>query len=585
MQEKFDWLYERSKHNATQSINLLDLITSEANIMIAYRMIKTNTGAKTAGIDGQTIDSYRIQDKDKFIEHIRKAITDYTPHMVRRVLIPKANGKKRPLGIPTMRDRMIGQMIMQVLNPICEAKFYKHSYGFRNNRSTKHAIARCDKLIFRKYHHVVDIDIKGFFDNVNHSLLLSQLYTIGIKDKRVLALIGKMLKAPIDEIGIPTKGVPQGGILSPLLSNVVLNDLDWWIARQWEEFPTVRKYKNKNTRQAVLRHTNLKRMFIVRYADDFKVFTRNANDAQKVYHSVRRYLKNHLKLDISPEKSSITNLRKRSTEFLGFELKTVKKGKWHVTHIHVSTKSINRIKEEIRNHLKNIQRETTLRNVLRYNAYVLGIHQYYKIATHVFTDFKKLAYQLSKTHYNRLINRGRYEIPRSPPNQYRRLYKTTYRTYKVADTYLYPLVDITWVMARPFNPNICDYTKLGRNKHRSLESNLVEVINRMGHTTMKNENIEYYDNRISKYVMQNGKCSVTGFFLDAGIIHCHHITPKHFGGTDQFNNLVIIHKWVHKLIHATNAETIQRYKTLLSLNVKQLDKVNTYRKKCNLTDI
>lgn len=164
---------------------------------------------------------------DSFVDNIRKTFEHYKPNTVRRVEIPKSNGKKRPLGIPTMRDRLIQQMFKQVLEPICEVKFYKHSYGFRPNRSTHHAMARCQYLINRgRFNHVVDIDIQGFFDNVNHSKLLKQLYNIGITDKRVLKIILKMLKAPIKGKGISTKGTPQGGILSPLLSNVVLNDLD-----------------------------------------------------------------------------------------------------------------------------------------------------------------------------------------------------------------------------------------------------------------------------------------------------------------------------------------------------------------------
>ena len=235
MQDIFDDLYERSKNNATKGLRLYEHIISKDNILLAFRNIKANTGSKTAGTDGITIDKYKIENVDEFIEEIRKALKNYKPQTVRRVEIPKPNGKKRPLGIPTMRDRLIQQMFKQVLEPICEAKFYKHSYGFRPNRSTHHVMARCQFLVNNvKLHHVVDIDIQGFFDNVSHSKLIKQMYSIGIRDKRVLTIVSKMLKAPIKGIGVPTKGTPQGGILSPLLSNIVLNDLDWWIANQWE---------------------------------------------------------------------------------------------------------------------------------------------------------------------------------------------------------------------------------------------------------------------------------------------------------------------------------------------------------------
>lgn len=218
MQETFDWLFSKSQNNDTKGINLYKLITSEENILLAYRMIKSNTGSKTAGTDNVTIDKFKIEDKESFVSEIRKRLDDYQPQRVRRVEIPKDNGKKRPLGIPTMVDRLIQQMFKQILEPICEAKFYNHSYGFRPNRSTKHAIARCQHMVnIGKLHYVVDVDIKGFFDNVNHTKLIKQLYNIGIMDKRVLAIIYKMLKATIDTVGIPMKGTPQGGILSPLV--------------------------------------------------------------------------------------------------------------------------------------------------------------------------------------------------------------------------------------------------------------------------------------------------------------------------------------------------------------------------------
>lgn len=254
MQSIFDDLYERSKNNATKGVNLYEHIISKNNILLAYRNIKANTGSKTAGTDGITIEQYKIEDVETFVNEIRTTLKNYKPQTVRRVEIPKSNGKTRPLGIPTMRDRLIQQMFKQILEPICEAKFYNHSYGFRPNRSTHHAIGRCQYLAnLTNNHHVVDIDIQGFFDNVSHSKLLKQMHNIGIGDKRVLSVVSKMLKAPVKGIGIPTKGTPQGGILSPLLSNIVLNDLDWWISNQWENMKTKFNYKRKKSKVLMIK--------------------------------------------------------------------------------------------------------------------------------------------------------------------------------------------------------------------------------------------------------------------------------------------------------------------------------------------
>ncbi len=152
------------------------------------------------------------------------------------------------LGIPTIIDRIAQQCILQVLEPICEAKFHERNNGFRPNRSAENALAQCYKMIqVQHLHFVVDIDIKGFFDNVNHSKLIRQIWAMGIQDKKLICVIKQMLKAPIimqdGKKVYPTKGTPQGGILSPLLVNIVLNELDWWISSQWVSMPTHTKYK------------------------------------------------------------------------------------------------------------------------------------------------------------------------------------------------------------------------------------------------------------------------------------------------------------------------------------------------------
>ena len=270
----------------------MEIISSEENIRLAYRNIKNNKGSNTPGIDGKTIDNLKKWNNKSLIANIQKSLEWYTPNKVKRVEIPKDNGKTRPLGIPTIKDRLIQQCILQVLEPICEAKFHERSNGFRPNRSAEHAIAQAMAMIQqRNLHYVIDIDIKSFFDNVSHGKLLKQMWTLGIHEKKLLSIISVMLKAEVAGIGFPEKGTPQGGIISPLLSNIVLNELDWWIASQWEEIPTDYKYKcsihengsmNKSPIYTSLRKTSLKECYIVRYADDFKIFCRKRNDALKL---------------------------------------------------------------------------------------------------------------------------------------------------------------------------------------------------------------------------------------------------------------------------------------------------------------
>lgn len=589
MQQSFDWLYDRSKHGCTKGVNLYDLIISENNIMLAYRMIKSNTGSKTAGVDGITIDDYKIQDKVAFIEDIRSAVEYYQPQPVKRVFIPKSNGKKRPLGIPTMRDRLIQQMFRQVLEPICEANFFKHSYGFRPNRSIEHAIARCNKIIHTcNCHYVVDIDIKGFFDNVNHSLLLKQAYNIGIKDRRVLAILSKMIKAPIQGEGVPKSGVPQGGVLSTLLSNIVLNDLDWWIANQWETFESRHQYKRDYDMYRVLKRTALKEIHIVRYADDFKLLTKTYKQAIKIYHAVKGYVENRLKLNISAEKSRITNLRRNYSEFLGFELKVEKqKNNEYATISKVSKKSKQKIKQEVRQKIKRISKNPTIRNISHYNLYIRGIQNYYQIATRVNSDFGDLYFSCLPTLYNRLRKVAKYEKPRNQSIAYKKYYSPGQRTFKIKGIYLFPLQDVRWKKPEYHKPQINNYTAVGRlEKHKRLKPSVYSELMKLSLIVNESNSVEFADNKLSRYSMQNGKCAITGEFLTAEMVHCHHVKPRALGGLDNFNNLVIIHKWIHILIHATKEKTIEKYlKVFSQLNGKQLEKLNKYRKKCNLTEI
>ncbi|ADC52132.1 group II intron reverse transcriptase/maturase (plasmid) [Alkalihalophilus pseudofirmus OF4] len=576
-------LYTKSKTGESFK-NLLEIILSEENIMLAYRNIKKNTGSKTKGTDGYTIIHLAEKNKESFIEEMRLRLENYKPQRVRRVLIDKNYGTdKRPLGIPTIADRIIQQMFLQVLEPICEAKFYNHSYGFRPLRSTRHAIARVQTLInINKLHYTVDIDIKGFFDNVNHNLLIKQLWNIGVKDKRVLAIISKMLKAPIQKEGIPKKGVPQGGILSPLLSNVVLNDLDQWVAGQWECFNTKHQYSGNDVKIANLkRASNLKEGYIVRYADDFRILARDHNTAWKWFHAVKGYLKDRLKLEISNEKSRVINLRKKSSDFLSYKIKAVPKRKKWVAKTNVTDKRIEQIQSKLRQSVRELKKHPTPENVVYYNSVVLGTQQYFKYATHVVKDFERIEFNLLKTLKTRLKDVAKYGyIKVDKQCTYYRIYgnrrKKTFSIKKAG--YLFPIAAVKTQSNLNFSQSLNPYDT---PKNFVWDKELVKLMR----ANIPNATIEYLDNRLSRYSMQQGKCVISKMLLTADVTHCHHKVPKSLGGSDAFDNLVIVHVFVHRLIHATDNNTIQNYRKILNLNTAQLRKLNQLRALCKLESI
>lgn len=580
-QEIFDDLYDKSQ-KGYKFKNLLEVIKDPRNIELAYRNIKKNKGSKTKGTNKSTIIDIGNECTEEIVRYVQRRLDNYQPHMVKRVEIPKSNGKTRPLGIPTIEDRLVQQCIYQVLEPICEAKFYKHSYGFRPNRSTHHAVSRAMYLINQnQLHYVVDVDIKGFFDNVNHGKLLKQIWTMGIQDKSLICIIGKMLKAEIDKEGIPTKGTPQGGILSPLLANIVLNELDWWIYSQWEGMKTKHPYKANITKFRALREkANLKECFIVRYADDFKIFCRDYEMAQKMYIATKKWLKERLGLDVSPEKSKVLNLRKNYSEFLGFKLKATRKGNKYVCKSHMSEKAKEKAIKAVKTGVMQLVNESTSEQVNKYNSAILGMHQYYSIASHVNKDFNEISYKTIRTIKNRLkLIVSRQITKRS------KAFEKYYGNYKlkprcIQGIPMFPVYGVTAKTPLNFSQDICNFTPQGREKiHNNLKTANITIVRYLMNNPVGGQNMEYNDNRISLYVGQNGLCAVTKRPLEIGEMECHHKTPKEKGGNDEYKNLIFVLKDVHKLIHATTVEVINKYLGRLQLDENGLRNLNNLRLK------
>ena len=597
MQAVFDGLYQDSL-KGKQFRNLVELIKAPENIKLAYRNMRKNSGSKTPGVDQKTISDLNKWNETALISHVQRKLDWYVPNAVRRVEIPKDNGKMRPLGIPTIMDRLIQQCVLQVLEPICEAKFFKRSNGFRPNHSAENAIAQAERLIHNVgCHYVVDLDIKSFFDNVNHGKLLKQMWTLGIRDKKLLSIISAMLKAEVAGIGFPEKGTPQGGIISPLLSNIVLNELDWWLVSQWEEMPTRKNYvhriysngtPDKSSTIWVLRNkTNLKECYVVRYADDFKIFCKKRTDAVKLFEATKQWLWNRLGLEISPEKSQVVNLKRHASEFLGFQLKVRVKGKKsngeprYVIEAHMKEKALQKIHDKSKQIIGELRQTydkgMEYRLIQKYNAYIIGVHNYYCIATHVNPDFHQIAFDVKKSLYNRL--KHRLEKKGKITNRYiQEKYGSSREIRFLGEHALVPIAYVQHRVPMDKKAKINKYTPEGREEiHKNLECVSMDTLYELMNSPCGKQSVEYNDNRISLYVAQYGKCAVTGQHLEANQVDCHHKIPLSMGGNDSYSNLVIVSDVVHILIHAGAERTIQKYLNVLKPDKKQMKKLNKLR--------
>ena len=337
-------------------MELLDKILNQENLNKAYKKVVSNKGV--AGVDGVTVDEvaeYIKEHKEEIISKIKER--KYKPQPVKRVQIPKENGKMRNLGIPTVIDRIIQQAMVQVLSPIFEEQFNDNSFGFRPGRSCEQAVLKALEYLNDGYDWIVDIDIEKFFDTVNQDRLITIIRRT-IKDGDVVSLISKYLKAGVMDKGVikPTKvGTPQGGNLSPLLSNIMLNELD---------------------KELTARGLNF-----VRYADDCIILVKSEKAANRVLNSITKFIEKKLGLKVNAEKSKVT--RPTQTKYLGFSFWATKGGKWKPKpHI----KSYQKLKRKLKQ-LTNRSWSISLDNRIKQINYVVrGWVNYFRIAKRLLSN-------------------------------------------------------------------------------------------------------------------------------------------------------------------------------------------------------
>jgi RNA-directed DNA polymerase len=349
-----------STDTSKQREGLLEQILNRDNLNRAYKQVKRNKGA--GGIDGMQVDEllpYLREHKNELVQSLRDG--KYRPQPVRRVEIPKENGRSRKLGIPTVVDRLIQQAICQVLSPIFEKQFSNNSFGFRPKRSAHDALKRCQTNITDGYKWVVDMDLEKYFDTVNQSKLI-QILSETIKDGRVISLIHKFLRAGVMVGGMfedSPEGVPQGGPLSPLLGNIMLNECDHELERRGHRF--------------------------VRYADDLLIFCKSRKAATRTLNHILPYIEEKLFLKVNREKTQVA--RVKQVKYLGYGF-YIHKGEGR---LRIHPKSVQKFRDKIREITGRSNGMGTLARKTRLNQVIWGWINYFKLA-----DAKNLIRELDE---------------------------------------------------------------------------------------------------------------------------------------------------------------------------------------------
>ena len=598
-------IYLKAKENYESDIEsnftgILEIITSEANIVTSIHKIKANKGSHTAGVDDKEIDDYLDKGFDEVIEIVRTKLYNYKPDMVRRVWIPKpGKSEKRPLGIPTIVDRIIQECVRNVIEPIAEAQFFEHSYGFRPMRSADMAIARIKRINFTaKCYWVVEGDIKGFYDNIDHNTMINSLWNLGIRDKRVLSIIKQMLKSGVmDDCSRSELGTPQGGIISPLLANIYLNRFDNFMTGDFERKKLKRPHSRRDGEISAMRnHSNLKTCYYVRYADDWVILTDNKEDAERLKFKAKRYLHDTLKLDLSEEKTLITNVSSKPIKFLGVEIRMVKKnGRW-VNKVSPDSERFKRKMKDLSREIFYIRKTSALdidrliENINRVNSIIVGLINYYSMCDQISLAVRKHAWLLKYTAYKSLKRYGGQWIRANEVSNLIGLHyghKAHIPAIKYKGMYI-GITDINfakWNNPQCKNQNETPYTPEGRklyNKRMRKKGLRVRTdeVNSTAHafyirmSKIPIYNFEYFMNRPYTYNRDKGKCKICGGYVEPNEARFHHVDKKlPSNQINKVKNLITVHQYCHDLIHSNTEPT--------SLSEKTLKNIAKYRMKLN----
>lgn len=415
-------LYRWSNADANKVFaDVFNLVCDRRILTYAWQRLAQNKGSQTPGTDGVTRDTVEKQNGgvEQFLDEVRQELRlgTYRPEPVRQRLIPKAGkpGKFRPLGIPTLKDRLVQMALKLVLEPIFEADFHPTSFGFRRGRSTHDAIAMIQRLLNPSSYgpsriaFIIEGDIKGCFDNIDHHLLMERVRR-RVRDRKVLRLVLAFLKAGVmieGSVRHPVAGTPQGGIISPLLANIFLTSLDERY-RRWTPAPR-EKLHNSSARRARDYAKGKPTFYVVRYADDFVVLasgTRNEAEAEKDALAV--FLKQELRLELSAEKTLVT-AAEDGIQFLGYRLvKDRTRTGQTVCKLYVPQEKLRTLREKIKAKTSRSTLGWPLRTLIReLNPIIMGWRNYYRFVMRVSREFNKLDWWLRRRIWRWVRNKHR----------------------------------------------------------------------------------------------------------------------------------------------------------------------------------
>ncbi|MHA2066488.1 MAG: group II intron reverse transcriptase/maturase [Candidatus Thorarchaeota archaeon] len=518
---------------------LFPLICQREWMMQAMWNVLHNKGAETAGVDGAVkVIYYDAKTRNLTpkaigrIEEICQSLKedDYHPQPARRVYIPKANGRMRPIGISTLDDRIVQEAIRMAIEPIYESDFLNCSYGFRPNRCTMDAIAVCYQRInpTQKYYWAIEGDIKGCFDTVDHKILMKLLRN-RIADRKLTDTIYKFLKAGYQVDGVmhkPNVGTPQGSVLSPLMANVYLHEFDKWWSRNYDLDVNAKSARRR-------RHQG--NFILTRYADDFIILSNGTKQAtENMKERVARFLEDELKLELSQEKTAITHATE-GFDFLGFHIRKYRNMRGVL--IKPSKDSVQRVKGRIGNYLNRKKHEYAVVNVIRaLNPVIRGWANYYRFVNS-YRTLDDLDLFLNKKFLK--WYRGKYQLPRRRGT----------------------MEGLKWINKNePFH--LCQFTetKVKRYKWKRKVNPYIEMsVRRM--TDSPSLKASWYGN-----AKQNADLRLQCFQRDKGVcqiclrpktnIVAHHVIPVSKGGEDTLDNMATLcedcHREYHKELHYEN---------------------------------